>query len=630
MAEKYILDYSGKEVNDLLKKVENTPEISLDGYATEEYVTTEINKIEIPSIEGLASEIYVNEELAKKANTDDLNGLASENYVEQQVADLVNSAPDTLDTLGEIAKAIQDNEDVVDALNNMIATKADKTEIPSLTGYATENYVNEVVEPKADKNYVNEELNKKANTTDLNGLATESYVNTQVAKKTDTAYVDNAVAPKADKSYVDTELTKKANMTDLNGLATEAYVNTEIAKKTDTNYVNEMVSPKADKTYVDEELNKKANATALNGLASEDYVDQKVADLVNSAPKTLDTLGELANAIQDNQEVIEFLEDKIIDKADKKDIPSLDGYATEEYVHQYAQIVQYDRFPSVGQQDIGQIGQYIGDTTNKYITGGWYKVDWINDYSGNIKFQTGLTINSIDYYTYGPKIKELFPSIDEYSVTKNIFTLECYTVNKNQGLYNFAIKNDSLETKYATNKELGIDLIANDKSYLGCAFTANQTKLTNDFFAGATPGSGDTRARIAETETGYWIGLSWTLNTEGRKYIKVALNDPNDIETDVLWYWHSVNGITYDIPVLELPENFGTFYACPTYDYEQVILDYMSIDCPYVEILHYANSAIGWAINDEPLTKKEVSAMINSAVTEQINSAITGALEGSY
>lgn len=582
MAEKYVLDYSGKEVNDLLKKVENTPEISLDGYATEEYVATEINKIEIPSVEGLVSETYVNEELAKKANIDDLNDLASENYVEQQVADLVNSAPDTLDTLGEIAKAIQDNEDVIDALNNMIATKADKTEIPSLTGYATETYVNNAVNPKADKSYVNEELNKKANTTDLNGLATE------------------------------------------------AYVNTEVAKKTDTNYVNEMVSPKADKTYVDEELNKKANATALNGLASESYVDQKVANLVNSAPATLDTLSELATAIQDNQEVIEFLEDKIIDKADKKDIPSLDGYATEEYVHQYAQIVQYDRFPSVGQSDLGQIGQYIGSTTSRYVTGGWYKVDWVNYYNGSINSQTGLAINSIDYYTYGPKMKELFPSIDEYNVTKNIFTLECYTVNKNQGLYNFAIKNDSFETKYATNKELGIDLIANDKSYLGCAFTANQTKLTNDFFANIMPSEGDTRARIAETENGYWIGLSWTLNTEGRKYIKVALNDPNDVETDVLWYWHSVNGITYDMPILELPENFGTFYPCPTYDYEEVILSYMTIDCPYVEVHHYADSNIGWVINDEPLTKKEVSTMINNTVAEQINNAITGALEGSY
>ena len=33
------------------------------------------------------------------------------------------------------------------------------------------------------------------------------------------------------------------------------------------------------------------------------YVDTKIADLVNSAPEALDTLGELATAFQENKEV---------------------------------------------------------------------------------------------------------------------------------------------------------------------------------------------------------------------------------------------------------------------------------------------------------------------------------------
>lgn len=36
---------------------------------------------------------------------------------------------------------------------------------------------------------------------------------------------------------------------------------------------------------------------ALDGYAKEEYVDKKVSDLVNSAPETLDTLKELADAL---------------------------------------------------------------------------------------------------------------------------------------------------------------------------------------------------------------------------------------------------------------------------------------------------------------------------------------------
>lgn len=48
---------------------------------------------------------------------------ATEDYVDAKVADLVNSAPETLDTLGELAIAFQENEEVVDVLNQAITTK---------------------------------------------------------------------------------------------------------------------------------------------------------------------------------------------------------------------------------------------------------------------------------------------------------------------------------------------------------------------------------------------------------------------------------------------------------------------------------------------------------------------------
>jgi len=55
-------------------------------------------------------------------------------YTDQKIADLINGAPSTLDTLGEIASAMGANKDVVEALNAAIGTKADQKEMESLLG----------------------------------------------------------------------------------------------------------------------------------------------------------------------------------------------------------------------------------------------------------------------------------------------------------------------------------------------------------------------------------------------------------------------------------------------------------------------------------------------------------------
>lgn len=56
----------------------------------------------------------------------------STGYTDQKIADLINGAPSTLDTLGEIADAMSDNQDVVAALNTAIGSKANLAEVESL------------------------------------------------------------------------------------------------------------------------------------------------------------------------------------------------------------------------------------------------------------------------------------------------------------------------------------------------------------------------------------------------------------------------------------------------------------------------------------------------------------------
>ncbi|MCI8483512.1 MAG: hypothetical protein HFH41_04135 [Lachnospiraceae bacterium] len=62
-------------------------------------------------------------------------------YTDQKIAQLIDGAPETLDTLKEVADAIAENETVVEALNEAIGKKMDKSEALSQTGDSKENTV---------------------------------------------------------------------------------------------------------------------------------------------------------------------------------------------------------------------------------------------------------------------------------------------------------------------------------------------------------------------------------------------------------------------------------------------------------------------------------------------------------
>lgn len=81
-------------------------------------------------IDALTQQVADNAETAKDYT--DVNYKQSTGYTDQKIADLINGAPTTLDTLGEIAKAMADNENVVKALEDAIGKKANQSEMESL------------------------------------------------------------------------------------------------------------------------------------------------------------------------------------------------------------------------------------------------------------------------------------------------------------------------------------------------------------------------------------------------------------------------------------------------------------------------------------------------------------------
>lgn len=72
------------------------------------------------------------------------------------------------------------------------------------------------------------------------------------------------------------------------------------------------------------------NAIDLAYANSNAYTDAKIADLINGAPTTLDTLGEIASAMAENQSVVEALDDAIGKKANQAEV---DTHTSNDTIH---------------------------------------------------------------------------------------------------------------------------------------------------------------------------------------------------------------------------------------------------------------------------------------------------------
>lgn len=153
--------------------------VDLTGYATEDFVQEQIQNIEHPTVE-------VPSKLSELEN--DVNHV-SQDYVDTKIADLVNSAPETLDTIGEIAQALKEHQDVADAITEAIGKKADKEDLPSIEGLASEAFVTEAIQKI------------EFPVTDLSNYYTKDEV-TQ-------AIIDNAELPATDEAHM--QLVTNAN-----------------------------------------------------------------------------------------------------------------------------------------------------------------------------------------------------------------------------------------------------------------------------------------------------------------------------------------------------------------------------------------------------------------------------------
>lgn len=113
-----------------------------------------------------------------------LTGLATETYVNDKVAGIVNSAPETLDTLQELATALGNDANFATTITTQIGNKVDKADGMSLThndltNELKANYDAAYAYSQAKHSY--NDLTDKPEIPSINGLATEDYVQKAIA-----------------------------------------------------------------------------------------------------------------------------------------------------------------------------------------------------------------------------------------------------------------------------------------------------------------------------------------------------------------------------------------------------------------------------------------------------------------
>ena len=118
---------------------------SLEGYAKTSDLHNHNNKSVLDNITANDISYWNNKSnfdgnynsLTNKPTIPSVDSLASKQYVDGAISDLVDSAPDALNTLNELAEAINDHQDVYDAyvseMSTALSNKANSTQLGGLT-----------------------------------------------------------------------------------------------------------------------------------------------------------------------------------------------------------------------------------------------------------------------------------------------------------------------------------------------------------------------------------------------------------------------------------------------------------------------------------------------------------------
>ena len=427
---------------------------------------------------------------------------ATKEYVGGEVSKLVGSAPETLNTLEELAQALNNNADIVTVLNNAIATKAS---IDDLSAYTT-NALHEELKAEVDEN---ELVAAQALTKLNNEKANKSDIPTSLSQLTnDSGFITASQVPAPDLSgYVTTEAL------DAKGYLTS--VPEEYVTETELNAKGYLTSVPSE--YVTEdELSAKGYLTSVpDGYALKTEIPTKVSQLTNDSNFiTQDTFGalqnsvdSLANEVDENEYVAAQALTKLDnEKANKSDIPT-----------NVSQLVNDSGFITASQVPTQDLSGYV---TTEALNAKGYITSVPDEYVTESELSNKGYLTSVpsEYITETElEGKGYLTSVPSEYVTEDV--LSGYTTTEQfEELYNGVIDNElvisraltQLDTDKANVSDIptNISELNNDKGYL--------TEIPSEYVAEINTKISEMQALITELQ-----GEIATLKTELNKTLVV-------------------------------------------------------------------------------------------------------------
>ena len=314
--------------NNRLVKKEDMP--ALDTIATKQEISNAVAAIQIPSVEGLAKESEVETKLADYAKTAEV----AATYATKEAVNAINGLDaDTIATLKNLSEhsdltAIANKVDNVYTkaeTDDKLATKADVTAIPDVSGLATKQEVTAAI--------------AGITVPSIEGLAKTTDVDTKLAdyaKKTELPSIEGL----AKVTEVDTKLAAKADVSaipDVSGLATKtevATVDAKFATKADVSAIPS-IEGLAKTTDIEAAYAKKTELPDVSGLATKAEVEALKTDFVTEETLTqninqfsTNVDGKINEAKGELEAKVTAVDTKLSDYAKKTELPDVSGLAT--------------------------------------------------------------------------------------------------------------------------------------------------------------------------------------------------------------------------------------------------------------------------------------------------------------
>ena len=319
-----------------------------------------------------------------------LNNYATKLYVDNKVgeaiADVVGGAPETLDTLREIADALNDNATMTQVAE-AIATKANISDVYTKEEvYNVEEINNKITALSDQDTLLANSISEKAN---ISNVYTKEYIDSTISDMNNTRQIivddlTNMISGKVDKELDGangralifnesdgggakfehndgTWSFAGVNDGGENGIAGQIYAlkkneedkfegaridvtkngmyytvgadsasnrlneANEIATKGDLAAIELTPGPKGEQgPKGDKGDTGEIDLTILEDYATKSFVSEKVADIIGAAPEALDTLQEIAEKLGDNDDVVSSLTNTLAEKANSEDVYTKD------------------------------------------------------------------------------------------------------------------------------------------------------------------------------------------------------------------------------------------------------------------------------------------------------------------